>query len=318
MKIRSVLLLLLIIALSGCGSEATLEPTAENYEVSEKIVSLADVDFATVPDFTYYILVEEKVSPNQTKFIRRYVKYDGIKNTETEVMQEVALPERKPDVEEAKAWLQENDPGKLVLYPQTYLSDSVQVKWQETEYDYYIEESQLISLEGLKKLGAVSRLNEMFVIKVKPEEMVELIEAVEEEFLAPTTNLLAERELEALPRSFTYQLQLQLCTEPIPKPSTILATAKIKLVYQIDELGNPLDLNFAVSFENHANTKNQGWLASINQLGIFAVEMRNALISQLDLFGVTAANPSLAYANVTLNYEGAVEDNQIVEKIYIP
>ncbi|HZK24573.1 MAG TPA: hypothetical protein VFC74_04220 [Oscillospiraceae bacterium] len=318
MKIRSVLLLVLILLLSGCGTEADLEPVVENFEPADKIVSLVDVDFTTVPDFTYHILLEEKMSPNKKQFIRRYVRYNGIKNTATEVLQEVALPERQHDVNGAKNWLQENDPDKLVVYCQTYLSDSVQAQWEDSDYDFYIEEAQLISLEGLKKLGAISRLNEIFVINKKPEEMVELIEAVEADFLKPAPNLLIERELEALPRSFSYQLQLQLGTEPTKKPSTILCTAKIILMYQIDELGNPIELNFEASFEDHTKQGSQSWLPGTNQVGIFMVEMRNSLISRLDLFGVTPYNPTLAYANVTLNYEGIAHDNLLTERIYIP
>ena len=96
------------------------------------------------------------------------------------------------------------------------------------------------------------------------------------------------------------------------------STAKIDLLYQIDELGNPLELNFAVSFEDHTQQGSETWLPEARQAGTFTIEMRNALVSQLDLFGVTPANPALAYANVTLKYDGSAEKNRLAERIYIP
>ncbi|MGI6659179.1 MAG: hypothetical protein ACOX4N_07220 [Dethiobacteraceae bacterium] len=318
MRIRTILLFLLILLLPGCGAVRGFESTADKYESSDQIISLADVDFTIVPDFTYHILLEEKMSAERTKFIRRYVRYDGINDTIAEAQQEAVLPERCQDVNEAKVWLQEHEPEKLVVFPQTFLSDSVQAQWEEAGYDYHIEEAHLISLEGLKKMGAVSRLNEVFVIDEQPEEMVALIEAVEADYLKPAANLQIERELEALPRAFSYHLQLRTFSDPLTEPADLCSTAKIDLLYQIDELGNPLELNFAVSFEDHTQQGSETWLPEARQAGTFTIEMRNALVSQLDLFGVTPANPALAYANVTLKYDGSAEKNRLAERIYIP
>ncbi|MCR3921563.1 MAG: hypothetical protein NUK65_03475 [Firmicutes bacterium] len=313
-----ILVLALILLLPGCGTQVNLDTApVEELDTSARIVNLADVEFVMVPDFNYYILLEEKMSADSTIFIRRYVKYDGFKNTVTEVVQDTQVPVREQSVEEAKAWIRKNEPTNLELLPQTFVSNSVQTQWQDTNYDASVEEPQLISLENLKRRGAISRLNEMFIIKTKPEEMVSLIEAVEKEFLTYYPNLRVDRKVEALPRSFTYEMKLTLFEQPLAHASRSLTTATIELTYLIDELGNPLELTYDASFEDHTPPAETRWLSDINQMGTFMMEMRDALIGQISLYGVTTHNPALTYANVTLNYESLETENYVTEKIFI-
>ncbi|NLZ93837.1 MAG: hypothetical protein GX922_07485 [Firmicutes bacterium] len=310
--------LLLMFLLSGCGAPddiniSSIESEGDN---AKRIVALADVDFAIVPDFSYHVLLEEKMNSENTQLIRQYVKYDGFNNTITETVQEIPLAHREEDVAAARNWLKKNKPASLKIYPHTFLSESVRSQWEDADYDASIEAKELISLENLKKLGAISRLNEAFVIKKKPDEMTTIIEAVESEYLPRAENVMIDRELEALQRSFTYKIKLVLYAGPVRNSTQALTTAIMQLKYRVDELGNPLELNFEISFEDHTMQGKQKQ-SNMNETGIFLVEMREILIRELGLYGVVKHNPSLTYTNVTLNYEGVEETSYVAEKFYI-
>ncbi|NLZ39114.1 MAG: hypothetical protein GX893_05840 [Firmicutes bacterium] len=322
--------LLLIFLLSGCSTAdnvniSSIQPEAET---DERIAALADVDFVIVPDFSYHVLLEEKMSSENTHLIRRYVKYDGHNNKVSEVVQDIPLPRREDDVVAARNWLKKNKSAKLKVLPRTFVSECVQSKWESADYDYSIEAGRLISLEELKKFGAISRLNEVFVINTKPEEIAAFIEAVEAEYLPRTDNIITSRELEILQRSLIYKIELVLRDGSGKDSTNALVTVNMQLKYRVDELGNPLDLNFEISLKDHTLQEKQKQLnmseigvflrkKQMNETAVFLGEMREILIRELDLYGVKKHNPTLTYANITLNYELIEENNYLAEKFFI-
>ena len=73
---RILFLLLIVISLLFTGCSVKMPPTqaesAENNETNARAALLADIDFTIIPDFVYYVLLEEKMT-GSTVFVRRYV-----------------------------------------------------------------------------------------------------------------------------------------------------------------------------------------------------------------------------------------------------
>lgn len=315
---RILFLLLIVISLLFTGCSVKMPPTqaesAENNETNARAALLADIDFTIIPDFVYYVLLEEKMT-GSTVFVRRYVCYDGFADTASEKLQRIRLPEKVSDAAEARSYLQENEPEKLELLQPVYVSENVLARWTEEEHSLGAEENGRLSLEELLEMGGISRINKMFAISVNTEELVGLIKEAEEKHLQDSPRLQVTGELKPLPLSFTYSGLLLVHDEVQQESSPPLARAGFSLFYQIDELGNPLELEFETSFQQlQSGTR---CLADIKIMEEFIAELREIVIEQLGLYGVNSHNESLTYANVTLCYEERSTETEISKKIYI-
>ena len=174
-----------------------------------------------------------------------------------------------------------------------------------------------ISLDGLKRLGAISRLNEVFVIKHDGEQLQELIDKVEKDKLPRHANLRITREVETLPQGFQYNLDLALFSEPVNKPSSLITTTSMELYYSVDELGNPVEFTLDAYFEHVEKKTPSRLLPVVNDMAVFAWTLRAALVEELGLYGVTPTNPLLQYANITLHYDRTDSENHYTEQFSI-
>ena len=89
-------------------------------------------------------------------------------------------------------------------------------------------------------MGGISRINKMFAISVNTEELVGLIKEAEEKHSAGFSKTAGDRRTKPLPLSFTYSSLL--VHDEARQESSPPARAGFSLFYQIDELGNPLEL----------------------------------------------------------------------------
>jgi hypothetical protein len=320
---KVILVLLTVLFIAGCGISPD-KISMDSFEVNDniensasKVVSLADVDLNIVPEKRYYILMEESLGKRNRSLVRRYVTYDGFKDVISEQTSEIDLPRSFQRTIDAKEYLAENAPDKLNLYPSTYLNESVLAQWEQEEYDYSYEAKNIISLDMLKQLGAISRTSEVFVITPKPEIVTEKIEALEKEFLRYHPNLEMKREIEALSHSLTYRIDLSLHEKPILERSAVVTNATLYLFYSVDELGNPLKLTLKATFETRDRKISPLLKPVISDMAVFTLIMRETLVENLNLSGVNNNNPSLSYANVTLNFEGEESDLRYMEHYYI-
>ena len=96
---RILFLLLIVISLLFTGCSVEMPPTqaepAENNETNARAALLADIDFTIIPDFVYYVLLEEKMT-GSTVFVRRYACYDGFADTTSEKRSVSGCPKRFP------------------------------------------------------------------------------------------------------------------------------------------------------------------------------------------------------------------------------
>src|SRR5690554_4336348 len=115
-----ILICVIMFVMIGCSAQSQDMLTAEEIENGDQ-VRLVDIDFVTVPNFTYYVLLEEKLDKNYLHLIRRYVKYDGITDTESETVQVTALPQKCVNLHEARVRLYASDPEKLALFTHTFI-----------------------------------------------------------------------------------------------------------------------------------------------------------------------------------------------------
>lgn len=322
-KMKKILLVILVIIFVVVGCNSLLAPDAANnnndkreinkQDVTEDLTRLADVDFVIVPEYVYHVLHEEKLDNNYAHLIRRYVKYDGNQNKAEETLQLIPLPQKCTNTREAKIRLLAVDPEQLALYPHTYLSEKILAEWEEEKYKAEIELENAVTLAELKSRGAVGRLNEMFAIKKPAGDLVTLIEIMEEKYLPKNESVHLARELNPLPRSLLYRLEL---TEPGREEEV---GGRIYVSFSVDELGNPLELVFETAYNNVQGVNTE------NEIAAFILKMREILINNLGLpwlqFGVLYENhpqqASLAYANVTLYYEGEKEATYFTEKIFL-
>lgn len=316
---RKILLIIFaFLLLAGCGRQPQ-DALVEEFEVMNventgEQVSLTDVDFVLVPDEKYYILMEELLSREGRVLTRRFIEYDGERQSITEVLRESDLPRSFQQTGDAKDWLKYNAPARLALFPHTYINGNVMLQWEQEGYDYTLENESLVTLDFLKRLGAVSRISEVFIIEHKPEALSQLIKDTENNFLPEHTNLSVRREEDALQYSYAYSLEASLHELPLPGRSRVNTEATVTLFYRVDELGNPLELTMETIFESDGD--NAAPLAdTAERLAAFTLSMREALISQLGLEGVNANNPALRYANVTLNY-GSVSRDSYFSEVY--
>jgi hypothetical protein len=292
--------------LSGCGAspdDFRLQGfDMESVEENEFTVQLADVDFALVPQANYYILMEEGLRGSQDVFFRRYVRYDGIRMTVGETVQELELPRPYIRTLDAKKWLKKEDPEQLRLLPKTYLSDNVMLQWEQEEYNYEQETMNLISLESLMRMGGIIRTGDDFVIDPTPYELEERIGQVEEDYLPRHKQIVITRELEALPLSLTYNIQVDIHTQPVSGGTPAVAGTFISLSFKMDELGHPFELDLETSFSADGSGIGLGLKEPINDLAAFAWVLRETLVEELRLFGVNDKNPVLDYGNASLSY----------------
>lgn len=307
---KGILLLIILLLLSGCGTTPADKGTGEfeilTVENTDDLVSLTDVDFVLVPDETFYIFMQEMLSQDGRVFSRRFVEYNGEQRTIKEVVRDYDLPKHFLHISEAKEWLRHNAPARLTLYPQTYPTDSVLMQWEQEGYDYSLESVSLVPLETLRKLGAVSRSSEVFIIDHRPDELTEIIKDVEEALLPIHPNLSVRRESEIMQHSFAYRVDASLYTRPLRDRSPVNTETTVALFYRVDELGNPVQLTLETTFVTDAKT-GIGLKPVINELAVFSWSMREALINELGLDGVNSNNTSLRYANITLHYQGENE-----------
>jgi hypothetical protein len=311
--------LLIAVLLTGCAAPpvGVMEAEAEFYTDEKIIVSLADVEFTLVPEVNYYLLMDEDLDNERRVLSRRYVKYDGFQHTISEIVRETDLPRTFQRAVDAKEWLRLMEPRELSLFPNTYLNHRVMAEWQQEEYDYTLEEDSIIYLENLKRLGAVTRVNEVLEIRHNGDNLSEVIEAVESEYLPNHQNLSVHRELEVLSGSFRYLTSVVLHAEPGTRPSTTVTETTIELAYFVDELGNPLELTLTAGFDNLDPRIALKLKPVVNDMAAFAWAMREALVNELGLHGVNSNNPSLDYANVSLHYEGWEEATRYNERIFV-
>lgn len=318
---KKILLILaaVILTVSGCAAPPPGTMGIEAFEIPspEQIVSLADMDLNIVPDDTFSILMEENFDPERQVLLRRSVKYDGVQNAVTEIVSEINFTRSFLRGKDAKDWLKLTAPAKLILQPKTYLNENVLAQWEQEEYDYSLEGRSQISLEGLERLGAISRLNEAFVIKHDGNQLQELIAKVEKDNLPRHANLRVEREVEILPQAFHYTLNLALFSEPLNKPSNLITTTTMDFSYSVDEFGNPLEFTFDTYFENFEEKPPIRLLPVVNDMALFALTLRAALVEELELYGVKPYNPTLQYANITLHYDSTKSENRYTEQFSI-
>ncbi|NLM46189.1 MAG: hypothetical protein GX200_05260 [Firmicutes bacterium] len=320
MKRYVCVLLAMLLTLTGCAAFElnNLPPQAVELEVLEddKVTRLADIDFVPVPGFAYNVLLEEGLAGGNKVFYRRFIAYGETGDEVHEFVTEAELPRSFPSAQEARSYLTRVTPEKLHLPENTYVSDSVHYSWEEEAYPAAVEEEQRISLTALKRLGAVSRLNEYYVIGKNPEPLVAAIEAVEAGIADVADSFVVERSLESLPQSFAYSIALALPGKKQVQNSAEAMQASVSLQYQIDELGNPLHLElvYSAAFQNGLDDGN---MALLNRMAAFVNELVDTLKEQLDLFGVNSNNPSLTYSNVTLYYEEEKLPDSLCRKIEI-
>jgi len=307
----------MLLALTGCATLEvnSLQPQAAELDVleDEKVTRLADIDFVPVPGFAYTVLLEEGLTGGNKVFYRRFITYDATGDEVHEFVTEAELPRSFQSAGEAREYLTRVTPEKLLLPENTYISDSVHCSWEEEAYPAAVEEEQRISLAALKRLSAVSRLNEFYVIDKNPETLVAAIEETEASIADVADSFVVERTLESLPQSFVYRIRLAL---PGKMQANKLTEASVSLKYQIDELGNPLHLVllYSAAFQNGLG---DGDMTLLNRMAAFVNEMVDTLKEQLDLFGVNSNNPSLTYSNVTLFYEKEKLPDSLCRKIEI-
>lgn len=318
-KKRAYIFLLIAVLLTGCAAPpvGVMDAEAEFYADEKIIVSLADVEFTLVPEVNYYLLMDEELDNERRVFSRRYVKYDGFQNAISEIVRETDLPRTFQRTVDAKEWLRLTAPGELSLFPNTYLNYRVMSDWQQEEYDYSLEEDSIIYLDHLKRLGAVTRVNEVLEIRHNGDDLIEVIEAVESAYLPSHQNLSVHRELEVHSGSFHYRTSVVLHAEPVTRPSTTVTKTFIELTYFVDELGNPLELTFTADFDHLDPRIALKLKPVVNDMAAFAWAMREALVDELGLHGVNSNNPSLDYANVTLHYDGSEEATRYSERIFV-
>ncbi|MDW7650731.1 MAG: hypothetical protein SCK29_06095 [Bacillota bacterium] len=319
---RKLVLIILFIALilTGCTAPPSgyvPDEVEESVAVPDRIVNLADLELTTVPDENYYILMDEVLDNQQKVLSRRYAKYDGFQDTVSETVQDINLPRSFQSALNAKEWLKQTAPSDLALFPNTYVSQNVLTQWEQDGYDFSLEKVSLVSLEKLKQMGAVTRINDILEIRHDDGVLAGMIEAIEEEFLPRHDNLLVERSLDSMSSSFHYQISMHLHAEPTAKPSAVLTEMIINLNYSVDELGNPLELTLDASLENKDPRIHYRLRPVVSDLAVFARTMRDMLVSELGLHGVNPDNPALRYANVTLNYDGEEEPTRYHERFYV-
>ncbi|HHX73742.1 MAG TPA: hypothetical protein GX699_02410 [Firmicutes bacterium] len=320
MKKFFLILLLILPALTGCAALElnNLPPQDAELDILEddKVTRLADIDFVPVPGFPYSVLLEEGLTGGNKIFFRRFVAYGAAGDAVEEYVREAELPRTFTSAGEAREYLMKVTPEKLLLPENTYVSDNVHCSWEQEAYPAAVEEEQRISLVALKRLGAVSRLHEFYVIDKNPEALVAAIEEVEAGMADVAGSLVIERTLEPLPQSFAYSISLALPDRDRAKTEAESTQASVNLNYQTDELGNPLHLELVYSavFQGRLT---DGEMALLNRMGAFINELVDVLKERLDLFGVNKNNPSLAYANVTLYYEEEKLPDSLCKKIEV-
>lgn len=321
MSKRIILILaVVILTVSGCAAPPPETVDIESFDdtvSTEQIVSLVDKDLKIVPDNTFYILMEENFDAERQVLLRRSIKYDGIQNAVTEIVSEINFTRSFVRGKDAKEWLKLTAPAKLMLQPKTYLNENVLAQWEQEEYDYSLERRSQISLDGLKRLGAISRLNEVFVIKHHGEQLQELIAKIEQDSLPRHANLRVEQVVEIFPQAFNYSLNIALFNEPINKPSNLIITTTMDFYYSVDEFGNPVEFKLNTYFENFEEKTPLMLLPVVNDMAVFAWTLRAALVEEFDLYGVQLYNPTLQYANVTLHYESTESENRYTEQFSI-
>ncbi|MCW3490580.1 hypothetical protein [Dethiobacter alkaliphilus] len=303
-------LLILLLMLTGCASSSS--PNEKEFvqldmsaDVGDQIISLADVNFKVVPEQTYYILLDESLSDDGSKFVRKFIKYDGSDGAEgavEELDNEIELPYSFKSADDARNWLREFAPEELALYPKTYLSDSVLSHWEQEGYDYSVEAKNVAPLDSFKRMGAVTRISDPLLIEHDAQELIKKIERIEKDYLPDHANIDVTRDLEALSQSFNYRTQVRLFNEP--GRSQLVSLLDIELTYRVDELGHPLELTLEASFENREEHITGRLLPVIDDLATFAWMMRDGLVEEFGIYGVGNNNSELNYANISLYYEG--------------
>jgi hypothetical protein len=314
-------LLLAGLFLAGCGTAPDdFRPAGHELDTDIDIVTfdqLATVDFVLVPNETYYVLLEEGLKEDNKIFFRRYARYDGKRMIVSETTRDISLIRSFPGSKEAKAWLAQADPSQLQLPGITYIHETVWVRWEQEEYDYSLEAQYLTTIDGFKRLGALSRISDDLVFHRKPDELEEMIKAMETEYLPTDPHLSVSRESEALPLSFTYSVTLTVHARPLPETSPEVARARLRLTFKVDELGHPINLLLETHIQ--AIDKNIGirMKDTMNQVAAFSWVVRESLVEELRLYGVNEHNPLLNYANASLHYESEQKGLQFTERYTI-
>lgn len=310
---RFFILLCLVMLLTACSNPGTVAETWNVDTAGEQSgLRLADVDFILVPGDVFYVLTEEKLNDRQNILERRYVRFDGIWMRVSDVVAELELSHRVNSVREAREYLLSASADLLELYPQTYISPGILHQWEQDGYDGDKEKNTAVLLEQLKKRCAVSRLNEVFIIRQKPDDVAGAISRLERDSLPEHPDLQVSRSLETLGDGVDYRADFTIGQTLQDKPFDTGGGASVLLRYRVDELGNPHELLLEVSYK-----RKTPFQPTANQVALFIQAWRDTVTRELALYGVSENNPSLAYANLTLCYESTEEDGVHTERIVV-
>jgi hypothetical protein len=254
------------------------------------------IEFTFSPGLNYSVLLEERYDSDEDLFVRHFLRFDGFLHTETEETLTVALPEKFAGRREARAWVLEQRPDKLELVPRTFVVDRVLARWRDEGYDFEHESKNMISLDYLKFIGALTKTNEHFIIYHEPETLESLIKWVADEFLPADPNLHISGNVEIEEQSFMYHISLLLLEDD---SADVLVGADVELYYLLTSTGEPEEFSLKASFHDINYLERVDHDELISEIAFFVLALKEELTAYFGISGVR----KLEYQNITMMYD---------------
>jgi hypothetical protein len=256
-----------------------------------------EIEFTFVPGIDYSVLLKEVYDTESDLLLRIFLRFDGFNHSVVEETIAVELPQKFAGVKEAREWLRTERPEELEVVPRTFVSDSVLDKWRVQGYNFEVESRNMISLGYLKIIGALTKINQPFVIYHEPEILQGLIKAVEIEFLPSQPNLTVTRNVKTEEDLFMYYINLAATADD--SGSEVLAGANLELYYVLDSRGEADEFSFKISFHDLYYLESSEHDVLKGEMAAFVAALRDELVVYFDLVVV----PQLEYENCIIIYD---------------